>query len=57
MMSYNVDEESPCHNLSIFATRGITIGCSTSYNSIIEERKVALLYKYANIDEMDKYFE
>jgi hypothetical protein len=56
-MWYNVDEEPPCSNLSIFATRGITVGGSTIYNSTTEERKVALLYMYANIDGMDKYFE
>jgi hypothetical protein len=57
MMWYNVDEESPCSDLSIFASRGITVGSSTSYYSTSEERKAALLYMYANIDEIDKYFE
>jgi hypothetical protein len=57
MMWYNVDEESPCSDLSIFASRGITVGSSTSYYSTSEERKAALLYMYANIDGMDKYFE
>jgi hypothetical protein len=42
-MQYNVDEESPCSNLSTFETRGRTVGSSTSYNSTMEERKVALL--------------
>jgi hypothetical protein len=40
--------------------RGKTIGSSASYNSTAEERKVALLYMYANIDVMtnisSKYF-
>jgi hypothetical protein len=44
-------------NLSIFASRGTTFGSSTSYYSTLEERKAALLYMYANIDGMDKYFE
>jgi hypothetical protein len=67
MMRYNVDEEPPCSDLSIFAARGTTVGSSTSYYSNLEEsscyysnleeRKDALLYMYANIDGMDKYFE
>jgi hypothetical protein len=56
-MWYNVDEEHSYSDLSIFASRGTTIVSSTSYYSTSEERKVALLYIYANIDEMDKYFE
>jgi hypothetical protein len=56
-MWYNVDEEPPCSDLSIFPSRGTTIGSSTSYYSTLEERKVALLYIYANIEVMDKYFE
>jgi hypothetical protein len=57
MMRYNVDEEPPYSDLSIFASRGITVGSSMSYYSTPEERKAALLYMYANIDGMDKYFE
>jgi hypothetical protein len=56
MMWYNMDEEPPC-DPSIFATRGRIVGSSTRHNSTIEERKASLLYIYANIDEMDKYFE
>jgi hypothetical protein len=56
-MWYNVDEEPPCSDLSIFALRGTTVGSSTSYYSTSEERKVALLYMYANLDGIDKYFE
>jgi hypothetical protein len=56
MMWYNMDEEPPC-DPSIFATRGRIVGISTRHNSTIEERKASLLYIYANIDEMDKYFE
>jgi hypothetical protein len=40
-----------------FASRGTTIISSTSYYSTSEERKAALLYMYANINGMDKYFE
>jgi hypothetical protein len=50
MMWYNVDEEPPCSDLSIFASRGITVGSSTSYYSTPQERKTVLLYMYANID-------
>jgi hypothetical protein len=57
MMRYNVDEEPPCNDLSIFASKGTTVGSSTSYYSTPEERKAALLYMYANINVMDKYFE
>jgi hypothetical protein len=57
MMRYNVDEEPPCSDLSIFALRGTTVGSRMSYYSSPEERKVALLYMYANIDGMDNYFE
>jgi hypothetical protein len=57
MMRYNVDEEPPYSDLSIFASRGITVGSSTSYYSTLKERNAALLYLYANIDGMDKYFE
>jgi hypothetical protein len=56
-MRYNVDEEPPCSDLSIFSSRGTTVGSSTSYYSTSEERKTALLYMYANIDRMDNYFE
>jgi hypothetical protein len=57
MMRYNVDEEPPCSELSIFASRGTTVGSSTSYYSTSEERKATLLYMYAIIDGIDKYFE
>jgi hypothetical protein len=54
---YNVNEEPPCSDLSIFASRGTTVGSSTSYYPTSEERMAALLYMYANINGMDKYFE
>jgi hypothetical protein len=40
-----------------FASRDTVVGSSMSYYSTLEERKAALLYMYANIDGMDKYFE
>jgi hypothetical protein len=57
MVWYSVDEEPPCNDPSIFASRGTTIGSSTSYYPTSEERMAALLYMYANIDGMDKYFD
>jgi hypothetical protein len=56
-MRYNVDEEPPCSDLSIFTSRGTSVDSSMSYYSTSEERKATLLYMYANIDGMDKYFE
>jgi hypothetical protein len=49
-MWYNMDEEPPCSDVSIFASRGTTVGSRTGYYYISEERKAALLYMYANID-------
>jgi hypothetical protein len=57
MMRYNVDEEPPCRDLSIFETRDKTVGSSMSYSSTAEERNATLLYMYANMDRMDKYFK
>jgi hypothetical protein len=54
---YNIDEEPPCSDLSIFASRGTTVGSSTNYYPTSKERVAALLYMYANIDGMDKYFK
>jgi hypothetical protein len=34
----------------------MTIGASTSYLPTQEEHMSALLYMYANMDEMDQYF-
>jgi hypothetical protein len=41
-MRYNIDEEPPCSDLSIFASRDITVYSSTSYYSTSEERKGCL---------------
>jgi hypothetical protein len=56
-MQYNVVEEPPYNDLSIFASRSTTVDSTTSYYSTPEERKAALLYMYANIDGVDKIFE
>jgi hypothetical protein len=37
-MRYNADEEPPCSDLSIFASRGTTIDSSMSYYSTSKER-------------------
>jgi hypothetical protein len=57
MMMHKMDEEPPCSDLSIFASSGTTVYRSTSYYSTSEERNAVLLYMYANIDGMGKYFE
>jgi hypothetical protein len=54
MVRYNVDEEPPCSKISIFASRGTTVGSSTCYYPTSEERMTALLYMYANIDGINK---
>jgi hypothetical protein len=41
MMRYNVDEEPPCSDLSIFASRGTTLSSSTSYYSTSEKRRMS----------------
>jgi hypothetical protein len=56
-MRYNVNEEPPCSDLFIFASRGTIVGTSTSYYSTPEGREASLLYMYANIDGMNKYFK
>jgi hypothetical protein len=57
MIRYNVDEEPPWSDLSIFASNGTTVGSSMNYYSTVEEKKAILLYIYANIEGMVKYFE
>jgi hypothetical protein len=56
-MRYNMDEEPPCSDLSIFVSRDTNVDSSTRHYSTSEERKVALLYMHANIDGIDKYFK
>jgi hypothetical protein len=55
-MGYHVDEGIPCSDLQIFQWKGMTFGASTPYQPTQEEQMPALLYMYANIDEMDQYF-
>jgi hypothetical protein len=35
---------------------GVTVGASTTYQPTEEEQISALLFMYANVDEMDQYF-
>jgi hypothetical protein len=55
-LRYHVDEDIPCSALQIFQWTGVTVGASTAYQPTEEEQISALLYMYANIDEMDQYF-
>jgi hypothetical protein len=55
-MQYHVDEDIPCSELKIFQWTRMTVGASTAYQPTEEERVSALLYMYANMDEMDQQF-
>jgi hypothetical protein len=51
-----VDENIPYSDLQIFQWTGVTVGASTAYQPTQKEQMSALLYMYANMDEMDQYF-
>jgi hypothetical protein len=53
---YHMDEDIPCSDLQIFQWTGVAVGASTAYQSTEEEQMSALLYMYANMDEMEQYF-
>jgi 4-amino-4-deoxy-L-arabinose transferase-like glycosyltransferase len=55
-MWYHVDEDIPCSDLQIFQWMGMIVGASMAYQPSEEEQVSALLYMYANIDEMNQYF-
>jgi hypothetical protein len=55
-MRYHVDEDIPYSDLQIFKWKGMVVGASTSYQPTQEEQMSALLYMYANMNEMDQYF-
>jgi hypothetical protein len=55
-MQYHMDEDIPCSDLQIFQWMGMTVDASTAYQPTEEELVFALLYMYANMDEMDQYF-
>jgi hypothetical protein len=54
-MRYHVDEDISCSDLQIFQWKGMVVGASMAYQPTQEEIS-ALLYMYANMDEMDQYF-
>ena len=56
-LRYHVAEDVPCSNLSIFGSRGKTIGACTDYDLNREHLVSALLYMYSNMDEMTPYFK
>jgi hypothetical protein len=55
-MRYHVHEDDPHSDLSIFKSRGMTIGVGRVYHLSEEDRNSALLYIYINLDEMTHYF-
>jgi hypothetical protein len=55
-MRYLVDEDIPCSDFQIFQCKEMTVGAFTPYQPTQEEQMSALLYMYANIDEMGQYF-
>jgi hypothetical protein len=56
MMRYHVLQDDPHSDLSIFKSRGTTVGVGRIYHLSDEEQNSALLYKYTNLDEMTHYF-
>jgi hypothetical protein len=55
-MRYHMFEDIPRSDLQIFQWTGMIVGASTAYQPTEEEQMYALLYMYANMDEMDQYF-
>jgi hypothetical protein len=53
---FGMDEDIPCSDLQLFQWMGVTVGASIAYQPIEKEHMSALLYMYANMDEMDQYF-
>jgi hypothetical protein len=56
IMRYHVDEDIPCIDLQIFQCTGMTVDASTAYHLTEEDQMSALLYMYADMDEIDQYF-
>jgi hypothetical protein len=56
MMWYHVHQDDPHSDLSIFKSRGITVGVGRIYHLSKEDQNSALLYMYTNLDEMTYYF-
>jgi predicted transcriptional regulator YdeE len=56
MMWDHVHQDDPRSDLSIFKSRGTTIGVRRIYHISEEEWNSSLLYMYTNLDEMTYYF-
>jgi hypothetical protein len=55
-MHYHVHQDYPDFDLSIFKSRGTTIGVGRVYHLSEEDRNSALLYTYTNLGQMTNYF-
>jgi hypothetical protein len=55
-MWYHLHQDDPHSDLSIFKSRGTTVGVGRIYHLSDEEWNSALLYMYTNLDEMTHYF-
>jgi hypothetical protein len=55
MLRHHVDEEPPCSDLEFFSMEGKTVGPSTTYYFTNDEWKIALLYMYNNMEEMNQF--
>jgi hypothetical protein len=55
-MWYHVHEDDPHSDLSIFKSKGTTVGVGRVYHLSEEDWNYALLYMYTNLDEMTYYF-
>jgi hypothetical protein len=56
MMLYHVHQDDPHPDLSIFKSRGMTVGVGRVCHLSEEGQNSALLYMYTNLDEMTHYF-
>jgi hypothetical protein len=55
-MRYHVHQDDPHSDLSIFKSRGTTIGVGRVYHLSEEDQNSTLLYMYTNLDEITHYF-
>jgi hypothetical protein len=55
-MWYHVHQDDPYSDLSIFKSRGMTIGVRRIYHPSEDDQNSALLYMYTNLNEMTHYF-
>ena len=56
-LRYHENEGVRCSDLSTFACKGKTVGASTECDPDRDKKMSALLYMYANMDEMSPYFK